>query len=178
MKTLGKQITSGAEILAEVIEIEKHLHNHEKWFGDAASSSAETHHADRMNGTIASFDLTSGTSAFNSTWTQVLGSTDTPVEAGKTKFDLHRIIVIDTDSTLPFIVQIVTGESGDIAAKISSEDFTEFPYVAASNNIDSGISDVIDVKSDAGTKVWMRCACVGATGKIIKLYFGLHEYDE
>ena len=38
------------------------------------------------------------------------------------------------------------------------------------------ISDVIDDRCPVGEKVWMRCACVGASGKIMDFYFGTHEY--
>ena len=161
----------------EVVEVEHHLHNFEKWFGIAAPQVGENTIAERVIGDTAVFALVSGTSAFNATWTQILGATDTPVASGKTKFDLHRFLVTTTDSTNPFIIQIVSGESAGIAAKISAEDFTEFMYIASTNNSDSGISDIIDKRVDAGTKLWARCACIGATGKTINFYFGLHEYD-
>lgn len=170
---VGKQPT-----LDEVIEIENHLHNYEKWFGLAGTPAGETHRADRMDGAIAPFQLAAGNNDFNATWLQVLGSSDTPVTSGKTKFDLHRMIVTDTNSTDPFIIQIVTGESAGIAAKLTAEDFDEFPYVSATNNNDSGISEIIDKRCDVGEKVWMRCANVGGNGSLIDLYIGIHEYDE
>ena len=177
MSVSKNQGTKINNIETEVIEIEKHLHNYEKWFGAAASPSGETHVADRMDGVISPFALLSGTSDFGS-WVQVLGSSDTPVQTGKTKLDLHRVLVTSTDSTATFIVQIVTGESAGIAAKLAAEDFDEFPYISATNNNDSGISEIIDKRCDVGEKVWMRCACVGQTAKTINIYFGLHEYDE
>lgn len=159
----------------EVYEVEKHLHNFEKWFGVAAAPSGETHVADRLGGTILPFALVSGASDFGS-WVQVLGSSDTPVRSGMTKFDLHRCIITDTDSTALFNIQIITGESAGFAAKLLAEDFDEFPYISASNNNDSGISDVIDSRCVVGEKVWMRTACVGQSGKTISLYPGIHEY--
>lgn len=157
-------------------KMESHIHNYEKWFGLAGTPAAETHRADRMDGAIAAFTLTAGNNDFGS-WLQVFGSSDTPVALGKTKFDLHRILVTDTNSTRPFIIQIVTGESAGIAAKLSAEDFDEFPYVAATNNNDSGITELIDKRTDAGEKVWMRCADVGGNGTTLELYIGIHEYD-
>ncbi len=120
-----------------VHEIEKHLHNDEKWFGVAASASGETHIADRMGPGIAAFALLSGNDAFGS-WVQILGSSDTPVLAGRVKFDIHRILVTTTDSTTVFLVQFVVGESAGIAAKLSAEDYTEAPYIASTNRSDSG----------------------------------------
>lgn len=159
-----------------VEEIEKHFHNREKWFGLAAVASGETHVADRMGGGIAPFQLTAGNDDFGS-WVQILGSSDTPVQSGMVKFDAHRFIVTDTNSTLPYIIQIVVGESADIAAKIAAEEFTEAPYVAATNNIDSGISDILTSRVSAGVKVWARVCCIGGNGTTIDLYMGIHEYS-
>ena len=162
-------------IEAEVTEIEQHLHNHEKWFGAANEANGEIHVADRINGAILPFALVSGASDWGS-WVQVLGSEDTPVTPGMTKYDLHRMLVTTTDSTAPFSIQVVTGESSGIAAKLIAEDFDEFPYIAGTNNNDSGIGEILDEKHNTGLKVWMRCACVGQVGKTFNFYLGLHEY--
>ena len=160
----------------EMAELVNHHHNFEKWFGLAAVPAGETHRADRMDGAIATFQIVAGNNDFGS-WVQLLGSGDTPVASGKTKFDLHRIIVTSTNSTRPFIIQIVRGESAGIAAKLSAEDFNEFPYISATNNNDSGISEIIGDRFDAGEKIWIRCADVGGNGTTIDLYLGIHEYD-
>jgi hypothetical protein len=164
------------EIQEEVIEIEHHLHNYEKWFGLAGTPSGETHRADRMGPAIDPFTLTAGNLTWGA-WVQVLGSNDTPVQAGKTKYDFHRAIITDTTSTNPFIIQIISGESSEIAAKLLAEDFDEFPYVSATNNNDSGISDIIDKRIDSGCKCWMRCCAIGANAPTLKLYIGIHEYE-
>ena len=157
-------------------EIERHLHNTEKWFGIAAAPSGETHVADRMAGGIQPFVITAGNDDFGA-WVQILGSSDTPVASGAAKFDGHRVMTIGTNSTNPFIVQIVCCESADIATKIAAELFTEAPYVSATNNNDSGITDVITRRFPAGTKVWVRCACIGSSGSTMDFYFGIHEYE-
>jgi hypothetical protein len=164
------------EVLEEVIEIEEHLHNYEKWFGAANVPVGETHVADRMAGGVSPFQLIAGNDTFGQ-WVQVLGSADTPVQAGKIKFDLHRLMVTSTNSTSPFNIQIITGESSGINAKLAIEDFDEVPYISATNNNDSGISDIIDKRVDAGTKVWMRTCCIGQDGPNINFYIGLHEYE-
>ena len=160
----------------EIYEVEKHLHNYEKWFGQASVPSGELHVADRMAGGISAFQLIAGNDDFGS-WVQVLGSSDTPVQSGKVKFDLHRLLVISTNSTRPFTIQIITGESSGIAGKLLSEDFDELPYISASNNNDSGISEIIDKRINVGTKVWMRVCDIGGNGTNINFYIGIHEYD-
>jgi len=164
-------------ILAETIEIEGHLHNYEKWFGLAAAPVGETHRADRMGPAIEPFTLTAGNLTWGN-WIQVLGSIDTPVQAGKTKFDFHRVMITETTSTNQFIIQIINGESAGFAAKIAVEDFDEFPYIAATNNNDSGISEIIGIRLDVGCKCWLRCCAIGANAPTLKLYIGIHEYDE
>lgn len=144
-----------------VQEIERHFHGREKWFGAAASPSGETHIADRMDGAISPFQLVAGNNDFNASWTQLLGSSDTPVAVGSAYFDAHRFLVTTTNSTSAFIIQIVSGESADIAAKIAAEQFTETPYISATNNSDSGIEELMTIRLAVGIKVWARCACVG-----------------
>lgn len=158
-----------------VAEIERHLHANEKWFGKLAVPAGGKV-AERMGGTTSAFQLTSGNNAFGS-WVQILDTNDTPVASGKTKFDMHRILITSTDSTSPFIIQFVTGESAGIAAKITAENFTEAPYISATNNNDSGIEDVLDRRADAKEKLWARAACIGQNGKILNFYFGIHEYE-
>jgi hypothetical protein len=160
----------------KVEEIEKHLHNREKWFGAAAAPVDETHIADRLGGSTSAFTVTAGNNDFGA-WIQVLGSSDTPVQSGMTQLDAHRFMVTSTNSTSPYIIQIAAGESAQLAALVAAEAFTEVPYVAATNNNDSGISDVMSSRIPVGSKIWVRCACVGQNGTTITAYYGIHEYQ-
>jgi len=160
----------------KVHELERHFHNTEKWFGLAAVPSGETHRADRMAGGIQPFVLTAGNDDFGA-WVQILGSTDTPVTAGMVSFDAHRFLVTDTNSTNVFLIQVVSGESADIAAKISAELFSEAAYVSATNNNDSGVEEVMVRRTDVGEKVWARCVCIGSSGSTISFYPAVHEYE-
>lgn len=157
-------------------EIEKHLHNREKWFGLAGTPSGETHVADRMAGGILPFQLIAGNDDFGS-WVQILGSSDTPIRGSSQKFDGHRFMITDTNSTDPFIIQVVSGETFGIALKITTEEFTEVPYISATNNNDSGVGDIMSSRIDVGEKVWARCACIGSSGSTIDFYHGIHEYE-
>jgi len=168
---IGKILT----IEQEVYEIDHHIHNMEKWVGLAAVPALETHRADLMNGSIQPFQLIAGNNDFGA-WVQILGSDDTPIIAGMTKADGHRFMVTSTNSTSPYIIQAVPGESADIAAKISAKQFTMFPYVAATNQNDSGISDILSGRIDSGTKAWWRVACVGQNATTLDFYLGIHEY--
>jgi len=165
------------QIEQEAYEVEKHLHGHEKWMGAAAVANGEIHVADRLGPGIAPFALVSGNDAYNATWTQVMGSSDSPIQADVVEMDAHRALVTTTDSTEPFAIQFVPGESAGIAALIAAEDFTEFAYISATNNADSGISELMSKRIASGTKVWARCICIGQNAKTINLYIGIHEYE-
>jgi len=164
-------------LLKEIQEVEHHIHNREKWLGLAAIPVAETHRADRMQNTIQPFQLVSGNNVFGA-WLQILGSSDTPIQSGKIKFDLHRILITQASSTRPFIIQIVSGESAEIAAKLLIEDFWEFPFIAVTGVNDSNINEIIFSRAAVGTKLWARCCDIGGNGTNISFYFGIHEYSE
>lgn len=157
-------------------EIERHFHGQEKWFGDALVPSGEIHVADRVTIANNPISLLSGNNIFGQ-WVQILGSGDTPVKSGSEFFDAHRYLVTTTDSTNVFVVQIVGGESSEIAAKILAEDYTEILYIAPTNNNDSGIELVMSSRIPVSTKAWARTRCIGADAKTINFYFGIHEYE-
>lgn len=157
-------------------EIEKHFHNLEKWFGAAGVPAGEVHVADEMDGTVQPFQLVAGNNDFNAVWTQVLGSSDLPVWPGTINADAHRVMVTTTNSTSPFVIQIITGEPAEIAAKLLAKEYTVFPFISATNNADSGVGEIKSLRISAGAKAWARCACVGQNGTSINFYIGIHEY--
>ncbi len=158
-----------------VHEIEKHHHSHEFWFGLANSPSGETHRGDLIDASVAPFVLTAGNNAYGN-WVQIIGSGDTPIQADYAKFDLHRFLVTTTNDTNIYNIQIANGESAGLAAKITAKDFTSVSYIAATNNNDSGINEMMMPRYSAGDKMWARCICVGQDAKTISVYFGIHEY--
>jgi len=145
-----------------------------KWYGLAATPDAEVHRADRMADEIAPFVLLTGSKEFGN-WVQILGSTDTPLIVDKTLFDLNQFLVTVVDSTSPYVIQIVTGESANIAAKISAETFDEFVFISTSVGNDGGIIELKRPKIISGTKVWARACCINESAKNISFYFGIQE---
>ena len=159
-----------------VHEIERHFHSRDKWFGVAASPSAETHVADRIGGGIVAFTLTAGNNDWGS-WVQILGSSDTPVVAGNAYMDASEILITGTNSTNPYAIQIACCESSGLAALVASEQMSEAVYIASTNLFDSGVQPIKTVRIPTGTKVWARTVCVGSNGSTLSFYFGLHEYE-
>lgn len=155
-------------------ETEKHFHNYEKWFGLAGTPSGETHRADRAN-QAAPFVLTTGNNAFGS-WVQILGSSDTPVKTGMTKFDIHRIRVTAINNAGVYTIQFACGESADLAGIVTAETFTEIVTKRDSASAQTIIEDVMMKRCTAGDKIWARASVVGADAKTVSFYFGIHEY--
>lgn len=157
--------------------IDQRLTGEEKWFGLAGTPVGETHRADRMVGGVAPFALLSGNNDFGN-WVQIMGSADTPILANSTLFAINRYCVSGADSTLPFITQLVFGESADIAAKLIAEEFTEFPFSsqAVGFTIITNMFSVLTTRSVIGTKVWARTCCIGDVAKTLSFYVGMQEF--
>lgn len=158
-----------------VNKTEHHLHNFEYWIGAAVSASGETHIADEMGPSVGAFALQSGDNAYGS-WVQIIGSSDLPIHATSETADAHRVMVTTTNSTEVFHIQFIVGESSGLAGKVTTKDYTGMGYIAATNNADSGISEIMTKGITVGTKVWARTICIGQDAKTINFYLGLHEY--
>lgn len=165
------QITADA-ILADCVEIEHHLHNNECWFGDAASPSAGVHEADASG--LTTFQIDSG----NNDWGTaicILGTSDTPFRAAKTKFDFHRVLVTATERTAePYLIRISWGASE--AAALSSGDYTVIAIFPTAT-VRSAPYEMVCSRITAGTKVWANCKCANNTGTL-NFLFALHEYAQ
>lgn len=162
-------------ILEEVIEMEAHLHSWEREFGLAGTPAGETHRADEVGNGILSFQIDAGDEVWGS-WVQVLGSSDTPFEVGKTYFDLDRVVITDNEKIATYYIQIAFGETA--AGALTANTYTTVTYKPIVVN---GKGYTLHIKSKrvtAGTKVWMRCVAVGINTATLDFIIGLHEYDE
>lgn len=160
-----------------VNEIERHFHNRDVWFGVATTPSGETHVADIIGGGIQSFRLTSGNDDFGS-WVQVIGSSDTPTFGGSAAyFDSDRFIVTGAQSTNEYVIQIATGESAGLAAKITAGQYSTAMHISSSFFNDSGVGDYRTIRVATGEKVWARACCIGANAQTIDFYVAIHEYE-
>lgn len=161
----------------KVHEIETHAHHYDKLVGLAASPSGETNRADRITDNVAAFQIDAGNNTWGS-WVQILGSADTPVQAGMAYFDFDNILVIDHErNSAAYFIQFVEGESAGIAAKLVSEDFTETGLQTGGGSSEVGPVIVNGRRIAAGEKVWARALCPGQDTATIDFYIGFHEYE-
>lgn len=170
--SIGSKATQDT-ILEEVVETEKHLHNVERWAAVAASPSGETNVADFD--TMTAFQMDAGNDTWGS-WLQVLGSADTPVTTGMTKFDPHRMMILDVERDVTATrIQIAWGATG--AAGLAAGDYTEI-LIAPLKSGRHAPFDIMCKRIAVTTKVWCRCWVSGQNTGTVDFYLGLHEYEE
>jgi len=176
LATSGLSGTSNS-LAYRVHETERHFHSYERWFGLATVPNGEIHVADSINdGTaVAPFVPDAGNDAWGS-WTQILGSSDTPAISGSTHYDLHRIMVVAVENANNVhFVQVAFGDSG--AAALSAGDYTEFVFQPQSVQGQQTILAMQGRRETAGVKAWIRLLVRGQNTSDMSIYFGLHEYE-
>jgi hypothetical protein len=154
----------------KVNEIERHHHNDEKIFGLAGTPSGETHVADRITLLPEPFQADAGNNTWGS-WLQVMGSSDSPIVGGGAYYDFHEILIVGHEhNTTPYFIQIAGGESAGLAAKISSEDFTETSVITGAGSSETGPILVKSRRAAAGVKCWVRIWAKGQNTGTLDFY--------
>lgn len=156
-----------------VHEIERHLHSGARWFGAAVSPNGETHVADRLGVGVNAFQIDAGNNTWG-TWVQVLGSGDTPADAGKVYFDPHLIIVSASERAAVYFVQFTRGASGE--AGLAAGTYTELALDLTSK-AGGTIIPVQTGRAPAGALLWARCLCPGQNTGTMNFFLGIHEYE-
>lgn len=180
--------TAQTTILNEVEEVERHVHNYERWFGPAAVASGEDHVADPVGevggtpaGVVTSFTLTSGA---NKTWgaaVQIFGATDAAVvlPTGKqAAFDIHRLQPTGTNSDKKdWFLRVIAGTSA--AAGVTADTYTTIPlFVEDTDKVQTPV-ELITEHETAGTKMWVQLLYLADnTQKTVDLQFAAHGYPE
>ncbi len=163
-------------ILAETNEIERHIHNHEHWFGISGDQSGNDW---ALEHSLNPFRATSGNNDFG-TAIKVIGTADTPITAGEVKFDLHRMFLVDASEPTPFYVRVIFHATSS-AAGISADSLSDFVIAVDPTNPQQSSGYPLEVKIprlDVGVdKVWVdvKNATNNAT---LDFFIGVHEYPE
>lgn len=159
-------------------DTEHHLHTRERWFGKSADQSGNNWGAD----TLTPFRCISGNGVYGTDTddeAKLIGSDDTPIVAGKTQFDFHRMLVVGVSVDTEFKLRLIWG-TGTMADAITADQYSEnmVKFDSLNPQLSAGIPiDVLMDKISSGMKVWAQCknATNNAT---LDFYIGLHEYDE
>ena len=131
------------------------------------------HVADRIGSGTGVFTADAGNDTWGS-WIQILGSDDTPADAGKLYFDPHQFIVTDTQNASIYFIQIARGTDGDSA--YAAGRYTEFVFNATVQK-ETAIIPVQTGRAPVGSKLWVRVWSVGDNTGEFDFLFGIHEYE-
>ena len=177
---LGQKIKA---IEADVQEIEGHIHAGERWFGLAASVSGETHLADRIGAGAATAEcavvvIDAGNDDWG-TWTQILGSSDTPVHTGAKHYSFRQVHITDTETRAQrYMFQVAFQEDAPADDPGDTDVYTEHEFTS------SGIAALetippVTIQSPhaaSGTKAWMRSRAPNVNTSTMSFYFSLREH--
>ena len=156
-------------------EIERHLHSAGRWFETATIPDAEAHVADRIGSGAGAFEIDADNDDWGA-WVQILGSDDTPADAGKVYFDPHQMIVEYAEVVGTYFIQFSRGASGD--AGLAAGTYTEFIF--ESNAIGARAGGIVPVqtgRAPACSKLWARCMVPGENTAKLDFFLGIHEYE-
>jgi hypothetical protein len=162
----------------EVEEIEQHIHTRERWFGQSVDQSGNDWAADNLT----PLDVISGDDEYGADAddeAKCIGTADTPVIAGMTKFDLHRILIVGVSQNSVYKMRFVFG-TGTMADAITAEQTSEFMVKFDAVNPQQSAGIPFEVKMprlNAGTKVWLQ-AWNATNNATASFFIGLHEYLE
>lgn len=167
-------------INTEVVEIERHIHNRGRWFGKSADQSGNDWCVPASTvGIPTVFRAVSGNADFGgdaNDEAKLFGTSDACI-AGDTKFDCHRLLIIDTSATTTYVLRIIYG-SGTMADAINAGQYNEL-IVKRDTVVGEAHGNPIDVlmpRITIGTdKLWLQCKNT-TDNAWIDFYFGGHSY--
>ena len=168
---LNGETYPGSKILEEVLDVEHHLHNRERWCGISADQGGEDW---ALEAGLTVFRATSGLGVFGAGATdaaKIISTDDTPFIAGMTRFDVHRVKVHAASNANPYVLRFVW-DATDMA---TGEAAGRYSDVMISDARKGGPVDIIMPRLTLTDKVWCR-AKNGTDDATIDFFIGLHEY--
>lgn len=157
----------------EAYETEHHFHNKEIWFGRKAVPTA-TSFADT---TLYFYTVTAGSDSLFGTPVQILGSADTPWQAGRTKYDLHEIFVQTSSENTPFRIRFVYSATTYAAGRAADQTFGTM-FAQDDTNPQTAIGTPITImcpRIPTGYNLWVEAKNVTDSANFT-CFFGIHEY--
>jgi hypothetical protein len=160
-------------LASRVHEVERHVHSYEVAWETAAVANGGTHVADRIGDGSGAFQADAANDDWG-TWIQLLGSADTPVIAGNTHYDLHRVEISAAERNAVYFLQLGYGASG--SAALTNNTYSSSVVKPATNQVDSGPIVAQARRQTVGTKAWFRVKCPGQDTATLSLFPHGHEY--
>ncbi len=172
--TLGLAGTSNS-LAYRVMELERHFHCRERWFGISADQSGTDW---ALADTLAPFVITSG----NNTWgaaAKILGTSDTPAIDGNVKYDPHRFLITTVSVDTIWKLQFIYG-TGTAADAVTAGQFTSIYTGYDSANPTTLPRVPVDIHIPrlvcAADQLWCR-GWNATNSSTISIFVGIHEYE-
>ncbi len=160
-----------------VLWVDGHHHHFERWMSEIDTPNGETDVASSVLTDTADKPFTLVASASTNTfgaWRPILGTANTPIQAGMVKYDLHRIRVHSSTTTAKnFRIQFAFG-TGTATEAFNAGEWTDEDFWH-NNQTRAGPIELASRQQASGTKAWARVACIEGTGTFA-FFYGLHEY--
>jgi hypothetical protein len=169
--------TAHESVMTEAEIIENHQHNYERWFGASGGQIGPG-----LQTSLTPFRVTSAALANGfGTPVTIFTGIETPTQFGMTKFDFHRVHIVDAQNNNKtyrlrfanssrghgsFADAVAGGVYTDIAFRLSNAANQPIPIPMFSRRLNSG------------TVVWAAVATLDAVAQWVDFLVGIHEYRE
>ncbi len=166
-----------SKALAEALEVERHFHAHERLIAKHQAPTG-TVKADTSATAFYTWDFTAAGDSTFGTALQILGSDDTPIIAGMTKYDFGKVMITVVNSNTLYKMRIYCGATVGVAE--ATGEITDIWFRGDDTNPQQAHPVEIELKMkrhDAGSLIWVAIA--NATGaQTASAVFAIHEYPE
>ncbi len=153
--------------------VEEHIHTRARFLGARPGWDGTNQVNAASNDSLTPFQIDAGNDTWGGSYC-ILGTGDTPVIAGKTKWDFRLITITQAERATLYRIRFAWGAS--YAAAIAAGDFTEWEFIPLSGAQDSGPIEIEIIRRPAGTKLFCATWCLGQNTGTISFTIGLHEY--
>lgn len=154
--------------------IKNYLYTWERGFEKSATPNGEIHVAVPLGAGVGAFRINAGNNDWGN-WGLLIGSGDTPFEAGKTVFHVNQISISAAQRTATYFIQLGFGETG--AEALSAKTYADIIFTPQTVQGKPEALTVITKRVPSGTKVWARTKCPGQNLGTLDLYPKFHEDD-
>lgn len=169
---MARKVT-GYGIEETIYEIEKHLHNRERWFGKKVVQTA-TDWGDEAS--LTPYRAISGSGVFGADGNDealVIGTEDTPAISDMTTYDTHRLLVTASSNANDWVLRLIYG-TGTMADAENAGQYTDVMVQEARKG--SPMDVLMPRCMCASAKIWLR-GKNGTNNATIDFFIGIHEYE-
>ncbi len=172
---IGAVIVDGkTDTFREIQEVERHIHNRERWFGVAVSPSGITNGGD--SDVMAPYVPDAGNDDWGA-WVLLLGTADTPSIPGMTKFDPHRLFLTAMERNTSIHRVQIAWHATSATMALAAGDYTELMIKPSSASFLSIPVPMRTERQDAGATIWIRVWADGQNTGTVNMFLGIHEYE-